>query len=97
MPTPEHRGTSRRSDVAERGFKEIRAARAQGTATPWSDADIDFLLGLIDRMADGLAACLEQLLADFYTPKEAWLWLTSPQIMLEGKTPVSLITAGEFR
>jgi hypothetical protein len=89
--------------MAERTSDQIRAARAtfralrQASARTWSDADIDVLLDLVDRLSEGLEACLELLLADFYTAEEAKLWLRSPHSLLQGKTPEALIRAGEFR
>lgn len=36
------------------------------------------------------------MLSDFYTPREARLWLFSPQKLLNGETPANLIKVGKM-
>lgn len=47
----------------------------------------DPLAGEIDR--------IRQRLADWYTPDEVEMWLTSPQPLLDGAVAADLIAAGE--
>jgi hypothetical protein len=41
-----------------------------------------------------LEECME-LLEDFYSPGDAWVWLYSPQAVLGGDMPVNLIRKGQ--
>lgn len=39
---------------------------------------------------------LVALLGEFYTDAEAFVWLTSPQVQLDGATALDTISAGEL-
>lgn len=86
LETIEAKGAMRSVDVANiLGIRPETVSRwNQGKAFPRPDAEKALLA--LEYIIDELS--------DFYEPREARMWLYSPQRLLEGETPADLIQAG---
>ena len=80
--------------------KATLCRRAASIPTTGSAGTDRMLIALAEQLeCDALLATLEEIresLAYFYTPEEVEVWLKSPQVLLQGKTALSLIEAGEL-
>ncbi len=82
------KGAMKNTDIAD-----ILDARPE-TVSRWNSGKA-YPHARIEKLLLELEFIVDQL-ADFYSPQEARLWLFSPQKLLEGRAPASMIRAGKI-